>query len=276
MLRLGGRSWIWALSAALAIAIALLAYARRNIVPVSTYTGFLSSQSMEPLRTELYDYVRPAHAEVKPEPPLAFVFPAAYYSDGLSLKGGPVAAVNLQIDIGNWQPFSLLRLKTPIELGRGNNAQEMAQEIRKLDVSVSSNFAMNNGPYSRSSLMALPRVEGLPSKWLGLDLIGYRRVSERAAVKRPPLIVDGVDVNGSGLYAYRETQPANDFLFINCPQTEACRIFFYYYNRGVTVRIYRQYLGRSHEIVRSLIEFLDKHRVSTPPISKFSSEKFFQ
>jgi hypothetical protein len=251
-------------------------YSRRNEVPVSTYTGFLSTQSMEPLRTELYDYVRPAHSEVKPEPPLAFVFPAAYYSDGLSLKGGPVAAINLQIDVGNWQPFALLGLKAPIELGRGNNAQEMAQEIRKLDVSVSSNFAMNNGPYSRSSLMVLPRVEGLPGKWLGLDLIGYRMVSERTAAKRSPLIVDNVDVNGSGLYAYNVVQPPNDLLFINCPRTEGCRIFFYYYGRGVTVRIYREHIGKSHEIVRAVIDFLDKHRVSTPPTPKFPSGRYFQ
>lgn len=231
---------------------------------------------MEPLRTELYDYIRPAHSEVKPEPPLAFVLPAAYYADGLSLKGGPVAIVNLQIDIETWQPFALHRLKDPIELGRGNNAKEKALELRKLDISVSSNFAMNNGPYLRSTLLALPRVAGLPDKWLGLNLLGYRRVAERDAPKRPPLIIDNVDVNGSGLYAYRETQPANDLLFINCPQTEGCRIFFYYYGRGVTVRIYRQYLGKSHEIVRAAIDFLDKHRVSTPPTPKFPSDKYFQ
>jgi hypothetical protein len=135
---------------------------------------------------------------------------------------------------------------------------------------------MNNGPLSREALLTLPRVEGVPDRWLGLNLVGYRRLSEQQAPKRTALIVDSVDVNGSGLYAWREAQPPDGLLFINCPQTEVCRIFFYYYGRGVTVRVARQHIERSQEITRNVIRLLDRHRVSTPPIPKFPTEKFFQ
>jgi hypothetical protein len=232
-------------------------------VPVSAYTGHLTTQSLQPVRTELYEYIDPPDYEVRPGPPLAFRFPAAYYADGRSLKGGPVAFVDLEIDMATWRPFSrsgiVLRVSKPTPPALG-----LAFEQRNLLVEIFSNFLGTVYLLPESYLSMQQRVAGNPDTWLGFKLISYRTDRDLLTPIKHPLIVDDVDLNASSIYAYDPSPARDEPLYVRCSQTSGCNAYFNYYGRGVKCRISKQAIGRVRPIVKSLVRLLDEHRVSTP------------
>lgn len=240
-----------------------------NVVPVQVRTGYLTKTDMTPVRVELYEYIESERNEfrVRPGPPLAFKFPAAYYADGLSLKGGPVASVSLEIDRQDWKPFSLLGIKTS-----RTYPPDRAAEIkeRRLRVEIYSNYLTDDLPAD-----APPRESTrMDILWLGMEVFSSTRRDGLMRYGPTRAIIDGIDLNNMTYYAYNKNALPGQISHITCRYARSCRARLYYFGRRIDIKANDLQLPDIHAIAENLVTFLDKFRVTAPSTGRERSPKY--
>ena len=243
-------------------------------VPVDLRIGYNATTTLEPVEVEIYEYVhpqsRPPDFRVTSEPPLRFIFPAAYYANTESIAGGPVARMDLAFDRKSWKPYEIAVPKRRRGEPPLSNSEDRKRRLRFLHVSVHSNVSPSGWVPGKS-------LETLQRSYQPVDEIGsfngFKLYSYASSVDRPveplaPIVFDGIDFNGHNTIVGIVDMASSESRYLRCFKIGRCEYFFIYYGRHVQMVLNKSDLPIVTDLEAQLRKIFDSHLVdsgSFPP-----------
>lgn len=235
-----------------------------DTVPVDMRVGYDATRSSEQSVTEIYEYANPRSQRtdfrVTKAPPLRFAFPAAYYANGPSISGGPVAVMELAFDRDTWKPYSTAlpgRRRGEPKISR---EEDRDRRLRFLQVGLYSNL-MPSGWVPGKSQPYLGPFEEIGS-FDGFKLFSYQGPSDRAIEPLAPIVFDGIDFNGNNTIVGIDEASEGKARHLLCWKRGRCLYYFIYKGRHVKMTINKSELPDAREMETKLTEVLNEHRLT--------------
>lgn len=234
-------------------------------VPVDLRIGYNATATLEPVEVRIYEYIhpqsRPSDFRVTSEPPISFIFPAAYYVNTQSIAGGPVARMDLAFDRKSWKPYAIAfpgrhRGEPPL-----SDSEDRERRLRFLHVSVHSNISPS-GWVPGKSLETIQRfhqpVDEIGS-FNGFKFYSYESPSDQAGQALAPIEFGGIDFNGNNTIVGIPEVADFENRFLHCFKLGRCKYFFLYDGRHVEVTINKSDLPIVTDLEAQLRKILDSH-----------------
>lgn len=236
-------------------------------VPVDMRFAYDASHSSERSVVEVYEYANPRSQRtdfrVADAPPLRFAFPAAYYANGPSINGGPVAAMELAFDRDTWKPYSTAfpgRRRGDPKISR---AEDRDRRLRFLHASIYSNLMPSGWVPGRSldTLRAFHEPVEEIGSFDGFRLFSYQEPSDRVVEPLAPIVFGGIDFNGNNTILGIDEASEGKARHLRCWKLGRCLYYFIYEGRHVKMTINKSELPDAREMETKLTEILDEHRL---------------
>lgn len=223
--------------------------------------------SLKKVRNDLYNYVNGGHLDfrVRPEPPLSFVFPSAYYTYDVNHVGGAVSLIGLEVDLTTFGPFSRAPVvrrpdaKTP-------PADARESHIRDVSITIESNYFTDADDYLKRGVFrqAPAFAENAHEAAIisGYRVMFYQSVQDRALSEQTPILVGDLDIANTSLYAIPVNATKSLVQQISCNKVvPRCRASFVYSGRLVDVVFDKSLFAQVTDLVLKTENLLDRHRV---------------
>lgn len=240
--------------------------------PVETRPAGEWRTSLRKVRNDLYSYVETGSRDfrVRPEPPLSFVFPTAYYTLATNHAGGAVSMIGLEADLATMEPFTRAPLVQRPD-ARTPRPQARESHMRSVNLDILSNYFVDAADYLKRGVFEQtpsaadpPTIPNPPIDLAGYRIVTYLSVDDKVRSSEEKIMVGDLDIANTSLYATPLDKGRHKALRIDCLMGNGnCRAEFIYYGRLVEVSFDKTLFARVDEVVDKCARLLDRHRVNT-------------
>ena len=243
----------------------------RLVRPVETRPSEERRTSLKKVRNDLYSYVETGSRDyrVRPEPPLSFVFPTAYYTLDTNHAGGAVSMIGLEVDLPTMGPFRTAPVVHNPDR-RTPRAEARESEVRGAYVDILSNYFVDVNDYLRRgvfeqtpSAAGPPNIPNPPIDLSGYRIVTYLSVDDKVRLSEEKIMVGDLDIANTSLYATPFDKGRHKARRIDCVMGNVnCEVEFFYHGRLVEVSFDKTLFARVDEVVDKCEKLLDRHLVN--------------
>lgn len=212
--------------------------------PVETRPTEERRTSLRKVRNDLYSYLETGSRDfrVRPEPPLSFAFPTAYYTLDTNHAGGAVSMIGLEADLATMGPFRTAPVVHNPD-ARTPRAEARESEVRGVYIDITSNYFVDVNDYIKRGVFEQtpsaadpPTIPNPPIDRSGYRIVTYLSVDDKVLSPQEKIIVGDLDIANTSLYATPLDKSRHKARRIECVMGNVnCEAEFIYHGRMVEV-----------------------------------------